>query len=79
MYRWPWLERTLRSHPWAGVTILVVLLALCAWIVVSAPHDRSPRSGLPMWLFAVMGIALFGYALFRYVRLIASRHKDEED
>ena len=54
MYRWPWLEAKIRRQPWIGLVVLVCLIMLCAWILVSASHDRSPQSGLPMGLIAVV-------------------------
>lgn len=60
MYRWPWLESKIRRQPWIGPVVLVCLIVVCVWIFVSGSHDRRPRSGLPMWLIAVVGIALFG-------------------
>jgi TRAP-type C4-dicarboxylate transport system permease small subunit len=78
MYRWPWLERKIQSHPSIGVAIALGLLALCAWILVSDPRARSPRSGMPIWWFATAGIVLFGYAGFRCIQEVARRRKGGE-
>ena len=75
MYRWPWLEAKIRRQPLIGLVMLVCLIMLCVWILVSASHDRSPRSGLPMGLIAVVGIVLFGSVSVKYVRVIVRRRK----
>jgi O-antigen ligase len=75
MYRWPWLEGKIRRRPSIGLGILLGLLLLCVWILVSAPDDRSPRSGLPMWLIAVVGIVLFGLVSVKYIQVIKRRRK----
>ena len=75
MYRWAWLEDKIRRRPWIGLVILCGLLGLCVWILVSAPNDKSPRNGMPMWLFALVGIALFGYAGAMCVQEIRRRRK----
>ena len=70
VYRWPWLEGRLRRRPWIGLGILVGLLSVCVWILVSAPSGRSPRSGLPIGLIAVVGIVLFGFVALKYVHVL---------
>ncbi len=75
MYRWPWLEARIRRQPWIGLVILVCLILICVWILVSASHDRSPRSGLPLWLIALVGIVLFGFVSVKYIRVIVRRRK----
>jgi TRAP-type C4-dicarboxylate transport system permease small subunit len=75
MYRWPWLERKIRSQPSIGVVIALGLFALCAWVLVSDPQARSPRSGMPIWLVAIAGIVLFGFAGVRCIQEVARRRK----
>ena len=75
VYRWPWLEGQIRRRPWIGLGILLGLLSVCVWILVSAPSDSSPLSGLPMWLIAVAGIVLFGFVALKYVQVLKRRRK----
>lgn len=70
MYRWPWLEAKIRRHPWIGLGIVLAAFLLCVWVLATAADERSPRSGAPMWVIALVGIPLFGFVGIRYVVLI---------
>jgi uncharacterized membrane protein YhdT len=78
MYRWPWLEEKIRRRPWVGLGMLLGLVLVCVWILVSAPNDTSPRSGLPLWSIAAVGIVLFGSVCVKYVQVIVRRRKNGE-
>ena len=75
--RWPWLEERIRRRPSIGLAILVAMLAVCVWILVTAPGDDGPRSGLPMWLIALAGVAIFLFVGAKYVRVIVHRHRQK--
>ena len=64
------LERFFRRHPIAGLVTTVLMLGASIVILVVAPGERSPRSGLPMWVVACAGVLLFGWVCLKYVRML---------
>jgi TRAP-type C4-dicarboxylate transport system permease small subunit len=77
MYRWPWLERTLRRHPAVGLVPALALLTLSVVILVTAPTDRSPRTGLPMWLLAGFLAVMMAVVAFRFVLVLVRGRREE--
>ena len=64
------LEGYVRRHPGAGLAICVILVLICVVILISDPHSRSPRTGVPMMPVCIVGIPLFSLAGIAYVRMM---------
>jgi hypothetical protein len=60
----------------AGLGTTVLMLGTSIVILVVAPGERSPRSGLPMSVVACAGILLFGWVCLKYVTVLRGGRRE---